>query len=95
MFQLTKKEDEILRSQIGISKQGRGGRRYTPHVFTEQGVAMLSSAANSKRAISINGEWQLIYIVNLYIQVVPTSLNFRSEIMLSIHHFWPVSIRAP
>ena len=56
MFQLTKKEDEILRSQIGISKQGRGGRRYAPYVFTEQGVAMLSSVLNSKRAIQVNVE---------------------------------------
>ena len=56
MFQLTKKEDELLRSQIGISKQGRGGRRYAPYVFTEQGVAMLSSVLNSKRAIQVNVE---------------------------------------
>ena len=56
MFQLTKKEDESLRSQIGISKQGRGGRRYAPYVFTEQGVAMLSSVLNSKRAIQVNVE---------------------------------------
>ena len=56
MFQLTKKEDEVLRSQIGISKKGRGGRRYAPYVFTEQGVAMLSSVLNSKRAIQVNVE---------------------------------------
>lgn len=56
MFQLTKKEDEVLRSQIGISKKGWGGRRYAPYVFTEQGVAMLSSVLNSKRAIQVNVE---------------------------------------
>jgi len=43
-----------LRSQSVISKKGRGGRRYLPFVFTEQGVAMLSSVLNSDRAIEIN-----------------------------------------
>ena len=43
MFQLTKEEAVSLRFQIGISKtEGRGGRRYLPYAFTEQGVAMLS-----------------------------------------------------
>ena len=48
MFQLTKEEDQLLRSQIVTSKKGRGGRRYQPYVFTEQGVAMLSSVLNSE-----------------------------------------------
>lgn len=39
-----------------ISKQGRGGRRYLPYVFTEQGVAMLSSVLNSEHAVEINIE---------------------------------------
>ena len=57
MFQLTEAEWTTLRSQIAISKQkGRGGRRYPPYVFTEQGVAMLSSVLNSKRAILVNIE---------------------------------------
>ena len=56
MFQLTREELESLRSQIAISKRGRGGRRYTPLVFTEQGVAMLSSVLNSERAIQVNIE---------------------------------------
>ncbi len=42
MFQLTPEETERLRFQSGTSK-GRGGRRYRPYAFTEQGVAMLSS----------------------------------------------------
>src|SRR5437870_5079988 len=54
MFQLTKEEAERLRFQIGISKPGRGGRRYVPYVFTEQGVAMLSSVLRSKRAVHVN-----------------------------------------
>src|SRR5438046_1805887 len=43
MWQLTVAEAESLRSQFATSNEGRGGRRYTPFVFTEQGVAMLSS----------------------------------------------------
>lgn len=54
MFQLTRQEACFLRSQSVISKGGRGGRRYAPLVFTEQGVAMLSSVLNSDRAIQVN-----------------------------------------
>ena len=56
MFQLTLDEVEALRSQIATSKGGRGGRRYAPYVFTEQGVAMLSTILNSERAIQVNIE---------------------------------------
>jgi hypothetical protein len=65
MFRLNKQETEIfsrcqigtlkddnLRYQIGTSSYG--GRRYLPYVFTEQGVAMLSSVLNSERAIQVN-----------------------------------------
>src|SRR5882762_6025962 len=54
MFQLNKKEAESLTSQFATSKTGRGGRRYFPYAFTEQGVAMLSSVLNSERAIEVN-----------------------------------------
>jgi hypothetical protein len=55
MFQLTREEAESLRFQIGMSKTfGRGGRRYLPYAFTEQGVAMLSSVLRSSRAIQVN-----------------------------------------
>lgn len=50
----SKKDPEALRSQIATSKTGRGGRRYLPYAFTEQGVAMLSSVLNSERAIDVN-----------------------------------------
>jgi phage regulator Rha-like protein len=50
MFQLTK--EEFLSCRIGSSK--KGGRRYLPYVFTREGVAMLSSVLNSKRAIQVN-----------------------------------------
>ncbi|MBW1917309.1 MAG: ORF6N domain-containing protein [Deltaproteobacteria bacterium] len=55
MFQLTKEEFTLLRSQSVSSKQW-GGRRYPPYAFTEQGVAMLSSVLNSPRAIQVNIE---------------------------------------
>lgn len=68
MFQLTKEEfeqfrfqfetssamDKSLRSQIVTSKPGRGGSRYLPYAFTEQGVAMLSGILNSDKAIAMN-----------------------------------------
>ena len=53
MYQLTRQEVANLRSQIVTSK-GRGGRRYFPYAFTEQGVAMLSSVLKSERAIQVN-----------------------------------------
>ena len=64
MFQLTDDEAELLRSQFATSKTGRGGRRTLPYVFTEQGVAMLSSVLNSERAIQIN-----IQIMNTFVQM--------------------------
>ena len=45
-----------LRSQCATSNKGRGGRRYAPYAFTEQGVAMLSSVLHSQRAIDVNVE---------------------------------------
>ena len=64
MFQVTGEEAEVLRCQTGISKPGRGGRRYLPYVFTEQKVAMLSSVLNSKRAIDVN-----IAIMRAFVQL--------------------------
>lgn len=52
MFKLSKEEYENLRTQFAISN--RGGTRYMPFAFTEQGVAMLSSVLNSKKAIQVN-----------------------------------------
>jgi len=66
MFQLTKEEFDSLRFQIETSKngdmlrlqnetsKGRGGTRYLPYAFTEQGVAMLSGILNSDKAINMN-----------------------------------------
>lgn len=52
MFQLTAKEYENLKSQFATS--GWGGMRKYHHVFTEQGIAMLSGVLHSKRAIEVN-----------------------------------------
>lgn len=53
MFELTSEEFTRLRSQI-VTSNKRGGTRYMPFVFTEQGVAMLSSVLNSETAIEVN-----------------------------------------
>ena len=53
MFQLTKEEVESLKCQNGISKS-RGGDRYLPYVFTEQGVSMLSGLLRSETAMQVN-----------------------------------------
>jgi hypothetical protein len=57
-------EGDSLRSQNVISKSNRGGRRYLPYAFTEQGVAMLSSVINSGRAIEVN-----ISIMRAFVQL--------------------------
>jgi len=54
MFQLTKEESEILRSQFVTSRSTHGKRRFLPYAFTEPGVAMLSSVLNNERAIEVN-----------------------------------------
>jgi hypothetical protein len=63
MFQLKKEEfanlrfqseTSNLRFQTGTSNEGRGGRRYMPYVFTQEGVAMLSSVLHSERAVKVN-----------------------------------------
>jgi hypothetical protein len=53
MFELTQTEYEIMKSQFGTKKRGQHSK-YLPYAFTEQGVAMLSSILNGKRAISVN-----------------------------------------
>lgn len=56
IFQLTDQEFESLRSQTVISNAGRGGRRFAPYAFTEQGVSMLSSVLKSEQAVRVNIE---------------------------------------
>jgi hypothetical protein len=64
MFQLNNQEVAGLRSQFVTSKIGRGGRRYPPYAFTEQGVAMLSTVLNSERAIEVN-----IHIMRAFVKL--------------------------
>ena len=78
MFELTEIEFESLRRQIGTSKIGRGGVRYTPMVFTEQGVAMLSSVLNSEKAISVN-----IQIIRIFTRI-RQMLSDNTELRLGI-----------
>jgi hypothetical protein len=59
-----RRRDERLRSQIVTSKTARGGRRYRPYAFTEQGVAMLSSVLRSSRAVEVN-----IAIMRTFVQL--------------------------
>ena len=70
MFVLNKKEFESLRSQIATSK--RGGTRYMPYAFTEQGVAMLSSVLNSEKAIEVN-----IAIMRTFILIRQYAMNYK------------------
>ena len=62
-FQLTKEEFNALRSQIATSN-GRGGRRYRPYMFTEQGIAMLSGVLRSDVAIQVS-----IRIMNTFVEM--------------------------
>jgi hypothetical protein len=68
MFQLSENEFESLRSQIVTSN--RGGRRYLPYAFTEQGVAMLSTVLKSDRAIHVN-----IAIMRTFVQLRKLTFN--------------------
>jgi len=68
MFELSKTEFESLRTHFASSN--RGGTRYLPFVFTEQGVAMLASVLNSAKAIEVN-----IQIVRAFVLLRQYSLT--------------------
>lgn len=76
MFELTKQELENLRSQFVTSSWG--GNRYLPMVFTEQGIAMLSSVLNSDRAIAVN--IKIIRIFTKMRDLLNDNLSLRLEI---------------
>ena len=80
MFQLTKEEDKSLRSQIETLKKGRGQhQKYLPNVFTEQGVAMLSSVLNSDRAINVN--IQIIRTFTKIRELLATNESLQRKVM--------------
>lgn len=78
MFQLSKEEFEIWKSQIVTSKSDKMGLRKKSYVFTENGVAMLSSVLNSERAIEVN-----IQIIRVFIklrQMLATHADLKRKI---------------
>jgi phage regulator Rha-like protein len=77
MFELSPEEYNVSRCQNGTLKQG-GNVKYTPMVFTEQGVSMLSSVLNSKRAIQVN--IQIIRIFTRIRQIIADNTDVRLEI---------------
>ncbi len=83
-FKLTNLEWACLMSQVAISKK-KGGRRKLPRVFTEQGVAMLSSVLRSKQAIIVN-----IEIMRAFIRMrhIITSQNKLSEELIRLKTFF-------
>ena len=92
MFQLTKEEFDNLRLQIETSEKsdnslrlqnetskGRGGTRYLPHVFTEQGVAMLSGILQSDKAIEMNIAIMRAFVEIRRIVLVKSDLKAQLE----------------
>lgn len=85
MLRLTKEESEDIKFQIAASKKSkslrfqietsnpRGGTRYMPYVFTEQGIAMLSGVLNSNKAINMN-----IAIMRAFIEMRKAALQQNS-----------------
>jgi phage regulator Rha-like protein len=64
VFQLSPKEQEVLRSQIVISKIKRGGRRYSPYAFTEHGAIMAATVLNSERAVQMS-----VFVVRAFVRL--------------------------
>ena len=78
MFQLNKQETSIWKSQIVMSTADKKGLRRSPLVFTEQGVAMLSSVLNSNRAIQVNV--QIIRTFTKLRELLTTNKELREKI---------------
>jgi hypothetical protein len=64
MFQLTMQEVAALRSQIATSNKGRGGRRYRPYAFTENGAIMAANVLNSVAAVRMS-----VYVVRAFVKM--------------------------
>lgn len=79
MFEIDVKEiEERLRSHFATSNRGRGGRRYSPLVFTEQDIAMLSSVLRSDRAIQVN--IQIIRVFTRLRQMIEAYKDLREKV---------------
>ncbi len=77
MFELTKEENQELRSQIGTLKQG-ANFKYPPFVFTEHGILMLSSVLNSELAVKMS-----VQIIETFVELRKLANNYE-EIMSKI-----------
>jgi len=91
MFELTKEENEELRSQIGTLKQGTHFK-YPPFVFTEHGILMLSSVLNSEKAIKMSVQIietfvQLRKLANNYEEIMKKIQQMELHIMSSLQNF--------
>lgn len=64
IFRLTIEETESLRCQIGTSKRGRGGRRFLPYAFTENGAIMVANILNSPQAVRMS-----VFVVRAFVQM--------------------------
>ncbi|HET6227544.1 MAG TPA: ORF6N domain-containing protein [Bacteroidia bacterium] len=81
MFEMSKEEFEIWRSQFGTSNSDKMGLRYSPFCFTEQGIAMLSSVLNSSQAILVN-----IQIIRIFTRIRQVLID-NVELRLAIEKF--------
>lgn len=77
MFELTEKENEVLRSQIGTLKRGEH-TKYLPYAFTEHGILQLSNVLKSKRAIEVS-----IKIIDVFVQLREVLAN-HTELRLEV-----------
>ena len=84
-FRITTEEYDTLRSQIVTSKE-KGGRRYLPYVFTEQGIAMLSAVLRSDVAIKVS-----IRIMNTFVEMRRFMAN--NSLVLSSIRRWSCIIQ--
>jgi hypothetical protein len=78
VFRLTAKEHAALRSQFVTSKEGRGGRRYTPYAFTEHGAIMAATVLNSERAVQMS-----VFVVRAFVrlrELLATNRNLAGKI---------------
>jgi hypothetical protein len=78
MFHLTGKEFSSLRSQFATSSKSRGGRRYSPHAFTEHGAIMAAAVLNSERAVQMS-----VFVVRAFVrlrELLATNRHLASKI---------------
>ena len=95
-YQLSPQELADLRSQIVISSSIHGGRRYAPWVFTEQGVAMLSSVLRSPMAVKVNIEIMRAFVRLRRLMATPGELvaqiaKLAETVRLHDDHIWVIN----